>query len=277
MIFIDNKYTRWYYSIINAAKARQINTEYIEKHHIIPECFFAIRKRKGPTGWIEGDPDHSSNISLVTAREHFICHWLLTKMTTGKSKALMLYALNGMRRSSKKQIRYETKITSRVYSNIKGKLIVSEETKRKLSDKAKGRVSPNKGKSMSDEQKLKLSLSKKGTHQSSETIAKQAASRTGQQRSEETKRKMSANHGYSMLGKHHTADTKEKMSIANKGRANANKGKPAFNRGIAHSPDTILKFKEAHQNRERLQCPHCNKLIAKCSFTRWHGGNCKNK
>jgi hypothetical protein len=36
MIFIDNKYTRWYYNIVNNAKSR-IPTGYTEKHHIIPK------------------------------------------------------------------------------------------------------------------------------------------------------------------------------------------------------------------------------------------------
>jgi len=67
MIFIDNKYTRWYYAIISIAKNRaktrnellQLAPNYIiEKHHIIPESFFLIRKRnpKNP-GWIDGDAD----------------------------------------------------------------------------------------------------------------------------------------------------------------------------------------------------------------------------
>lgn len=36
MIFIDNKYTYWYYNIVHRAKTRNI-TGYTEKHHIIPK------------------------------------------------------------------------------------------------------------------------------------------------------------------------------------------------------------------------------------------------
>ena len=36
MIFIENKYTRYYYSIIDRAKNRSI-TGYTENHHIIPK------------------------------------------------------------------------------------------------------------------------------------------------------------------------------------------------------------------------------------------------
>lgn len=38
MIFIDNKYTNWYYQIIDSAKNRKLDTNlYVEKHHIIPK------------------------------------------------------------------------------------------------------------------------------------------------------------------------------------------------------------------------------------------------
>ena len=37
MLFIDNKYTSWYYDIINCAKTRVLSKEiYAEIHHIIP-------------------------------------------------------------------------------------------------------------------------------------------------------------------------------------------------------------------------------------------------
>lgn len=45
----------------------------------------------------------------------------------------------------------------------------TEETKRKISENQKGRISPNKGKKFSAETKLKQSLAKLGTKQSEET------------------------------------------------------------------------------------------------------------
>ena len=38
MIFINNKYTTTYYSIINNANSRTITEGYTENHHIIPKC-----------------------------------------------------------------------------------------------------------------------------------------------------------------------------------------------------------------------------------------------
>lgn len=272
-MYLQNKYTKYYFNIVNNAKSRTLSKEiYTEKHHIIPKSL--------------NGSNESNNLVNLTAREHFICHRLLTKMTIGIFKRNMVFAMWSMlqRDHSRNKSRY--KINSHLYTILKiqhatansllhkGK-IVSIETRKKISSKAKGRVSPNKGKAMSDAQKHKLSIAKTGTFQSSDTIARQVASRAGYKHSEETKKKIAnSNKGKLVVI---SAETKAKISISLKGRPNANKGKPAFNRGIPHTPATILKFKKAHQCREKLLCPHCNTLIAKCSFTRWHGDNCKFK
>ena len=73
MIFIDNKYTKWYYTIIDNAKQR-VNSvdDYLENHHIIPDCFFVNRSRKGPKGWLLGDPEDLANkIKLLKSRRQF--------------------------------------------------------------------------------------------------------------------------------------------------------------------------------------------------------------
>jgi hypothetical protein len=89
MIFIDNKYTKCYYAIVNRAKARINTSGYFEKHHIIPESFYKNRSRKGPAGWVEGNPNEASNIVHLTAKEHWICHLLLCKMTQGAAATKM--------------------------------------------------------------------------------------------------------------------------------------------------------------------------------------------
>lgn len=67
-IFMQNKYSRWYFSIIE--KARSLNrtkgTEYFESHHIIPKSM--------------GGTNDLFNLVLLTAREHFIVHCLLPRM-----------------------------------------------------------------------------------------------------------------------------------------------------------------------------------------------------
>lgn len=66
-MFKDNKYTKWYFKLIEYRKINVVNLEeYFETHHIIPKCL--------------GGSDDIENLVKLTAREHFISHLLLTKM-----------------------------------------------------------------------------------------------------------------------------------------------------------------------------------------------------
>ena len=76
-MFLDNKYTRWYNSIVYPAQSR-CTTEYTEKHHIIPKSL--------------GGSNLTTNLVRLTAREHFICHLLLPKMLEGKARDKMVFA-----------------------------------------------------------------------------------------------------------------------------------------------------------------------------------------
>jgi len=93
MLFLPNKYTSWYYSIINKAYQR-ITEGYTEKHHIIPRTL--------------GGKNDKSNLVSLTAREHFVCHLLLTKMLTGLERQKMVYALHMLSntKNSNQQTRY---------------------------------------------------------------------------------------------------------------------------------------------------------------------------
>ena len=80
MIFIANRYTLIYFSIIENARLRVLpKDQYKETHHIIPRSM--------------GGDDSSNNLVDLTAREHFICHKLLVRMTQGESKGKMAFAL----------------------------------------------------------------------------------------------------------------------------------------------------------------------------------------
>jgi hypothetical protein len=58
-------YSKIYYRIIQNRKDNPANG-YVERHHIVPKSL--------------GGNDHPDNLVDLTAREHFICHMLLTKM-----------------------------------------------------------------------------------------------------------------------------------------------------------------------------------------------------
>lgn len=80
-MFIENKYKSWYDCIILRSKNRKI-IGYKEKHHIIPRSL--------------GGNNSPSNIANLTAREHYVCHLLLTKFTIGTHRQKMFYALHRM-------------------------------------------------------------------------------------------------------------------------------------------------------------------------------------
>ncbi len=170
-----NKYSKLYYTITNNAKQR-VTDGYTERHHIIPQSL--------------GGNNDKENLVDLTAREHFICHWLLIKMTDGEDRSKMLYALNGMRAENKHQERYHTKITARVYEKYR------LEHAKNHSEIMKGRVPYNKGRKMSEEQKELLRGKARANHASGkvysvESQKKRISKVTGQKRSEETRKKMS--------------------------------------------------------------------------------------
>lgn len=105
-MYLDNKYTTWYNSIIKNAQSRSI-TGYTENHHIIPRSL--------------GGNDEPSNLVKLTAKEHFICHLLLTKMTTGDHRRKMSYALWLMSNLKNQNQPNRYTPSSNVYSMIRTK------------------------------------------------------------------------------------------------------------------------------------------------------------
>jgi hypothetical protein len=115
--FLVNKYTVWYYSIIESARQRKNFEGYTENHHVIPDCFYIENRSKGRNpGWISGDRNNRKNLVKLTFKEHFICHWLLTKMIQGKPYYQMETALGRMSQISKGQRRI---LTSGQYERAK--------------------------------------------------------------------------------------------------------------------------------------------------------------
>lgn len=177
-IFIENKYTKWYYSIINNARLRELENIYNEKHHIIPKSL--------------GGNNLKENLIQLTAKEHFICHLLLTKMTLGKEKSKMVYAAWALANLNN-DTQDRKKITSKTYSILRENFSLihsanrigsrqTEETKQKQrkpknyptgvchlkntkrSESVKSKISNTlSGKKKSEEHKKNMSLSGKDT------------------------------------------------------------------------------------------------------------------
>src|SRR5574343_673790 len=147
MIFIDNKYTRWYYSIVENAHKRNHKSRsqaknalgYVERHRIIPGCL--------------GGKYTPDNAVYLTAKEHFICHLLLPKMVENAAiKNKLQFAIwsmisfNSERRHKISSVRYEQ---------------IRTHCSKLSSITQKGRRGPNLGKPMSDLTKKRMSETKK--------------------------------------------------------------------------------------------------------------------
>lgn len=187
VVFLENKYTKWYFDIIRNANP---TTSYVEKHHIIPRCI--------------GGTNHRENIVSLTAREHFLCHLLLTRMTTGKVKQAMYWAVGKFAQVNKNQQR---KFTSWEYQKIRESISLartgkkhSDETRKKMSEKRKGRAPWNKGVTgivHSEESNKKRSMTMKDKPKSLETKLKMSEGKKG--------------HKAGMTGKKHSEETLQKM------------------------------------------------------------------
>jgi len=172
--------------IIERAKSRDISG-YTERHHIIPKSL--------------GGTNDLDNLVHLTAKEHYICHLLLIRMTEGEARTKMRYASYCFARRNKHQ-QDRVKITSRQYQYLREQLSLAN----------KERPGPNKGKTFSKETRARLSKALKGrklgpqseehkaklgkwerTDAHRKAISEARKAQTGKQkRSEETKAKMSA-------------------------------------------------------------------------------------
>lgn len=209
--FLDNKYKKWYYQIISKAKTR-IFADYYETHHIIPKCL-------GGTNYIE-------NLVKLTAREHFICHWLLTKMVTGEARHKMLAALIRMsvQKNSNQQ---RIKPNGRLYEKIRSTW--AKEHSKWLTGRFAGEKNPNFGNKMSEEVKNIIREKKIGK-------------KLGPM-SEEQKKKISIK----QLGvpKNNSESIKKSWVISRDSRVGENH--PLY--GKSHSEESKIKMRESSAKR----------------------------
>lgn len=253
---LTNKYSKTYFAITANAKQR-ITEGYTEHHHIIPESL--------------GGPTTDENMVHLTAREHFICHWLLIKMTVGKDRSDMLYALNGMRAENKFQKRYHTKITARVYEKYRIEFAENH------SKRMQGRKAWNKGRKLEGEeleQHRERSRNRKiDPVKQAEGQRKRIAKVTGQKRSDETKKLMAL----ASKGKPKGPMSEEQKQIRSMKLKGVKKPK-GFGDRMAERMKK--EFSENNPNRRpdlQKTCEHCGIVVGPSNYTRWHGDNCKAK
>lgn len=154
-----NQYKR----LIRKAKSRQL-IGYSEKHHIIPECL--------------GGSNKSYNKVKLTAREHFIAHLLLWKISTklyGKDHKYtekLVYAANQFLYRKANRNAPRIKINGRIYELLKC------ERNKKLSKRMSGDKNPMYGKKGEDHPAYGTNRSE--IHRSAISIAQRGKKQTSE-------------------------------------------------------------------------------------------------
>ena len=226
-LFIENKYHRWYFNIILRAKSRSDFTGYSERHHIIPKSL--------------GGSNEPENLVRLTAREHFICHWLLIKMVIDdRHKTSMRYALvrmshindhtGGRRVITSRNFEIIRKHAALAASETHKGRIFSEETRKKLRESRIGKTVSAEtrqkmiGRKYSEESRKKMSESQKRLPTRPELLAqlrKMADARIGIKLSEATKVKIREARAKQV----YSDEARRKMSESHMGNPSPRKGK----------------------------------------------------
>lgn len=166
-IFIYNEYFDKYIELIDLNKFRKYEKYKVQKHHIIPRCYFKLHN-------LEVD-ESSNNKVFLLHKDHVLAHYYLALCSKDKqfryNNELAISKIFGVS-SFKASDTYEDDIkfikSLEEYNNI---MIECNTIK---SENYRGRPAPNKGQKMSKE-----------------TIAKRTASRAGYTHSAETRLKLS--------------------------------------------------------------------------------------
>ncbi len=168
-------YSKIYNDLIESAKLRPnlpLLNGYTEKHHIIPRSM--------------GGSDSKDNIVSLTAREHFVAHWLLWRIHRNKEMAC---AFSMMANSKNNESYFSSKgyeIARKAFIKTQIGSKHTEQTRRKISLAHKGK----KQKRHSEETKRKMSESHKGFVPSEENRRKTSESNKNRIWSEESRQKL---------------------------------------------------------------------------------------
>lgn len=256
-------YEKIYNAIIDKARSedrKKGDEVYYEGHHIIPRCL-------GGEG--RSYQSNHTNIVLLTAKEHYICHKLLVLIYPNNKK--LQYALWCMINGLRKNKRYIP--SGRIYVQLREahRLLIigrvhSEETKTKMScakigkcrspfseDHKKNLSNANKGRIHSEKTKKKMS----GRIMSEYTRKKLLIANLGKRHSEESKKKMSNFH----KGKILSDETRKKMSDSQLGHIVSDETKKKISDakiGKSRSEETKKKISESHKGS--LRGPYKKKL-----------------
>jgi len=219
-------YQKLYDNIIKNAKKQNrkklnkndIDYVYYENHHILPRCL--------------NGTDDNKNLVLLTVREHFVCHKLLTYIYKDNRK--IACAFNYMAFMNKRK--YE--LTSRDYAyaiELIKNIPISEETRKRM------QISRKKQKPT-----LIIWIEKYGIEQATEMWQQKYQKHAKDVKGEKN----------GMFNKTHTIEARKKISVGRKNKEPWNKG---------------LKIEYKRRNKQkRVICVICDKNVTVQTLIRWH-------
>lgn len=217
-------YERIYSRLIERSSTRNLEG-YTERHHIIPKHM--------------GGDNASNNIAVLTAREHYIAHWLLWKIHKTPGSVMAFFSM--VRNKSYQQ----RKTTSKQYERAK---IAMSESKKGENNFWYGTNGPMGGKQHTEEFKARH-----------KEIMK-AASRY--------KKGLPVEEIPGLLAGKETRFV-EGQQAWNKGKT----GKDSHRYGKPLPEETKQKLRKP---KPLTQCPHCGKIGGISSMKRWHFDNCRS-
>lgn len=219
-----------HYRYTNFIFSRPIRNKVIEEgyklHHIIPKSL--------------GGEDTDNNIIKLTYREHYIAHLILWKCGYQK----MAYAFWRMNNNNKN---YGARLSSRQYEQLR------KDRSRILSENQKGELSPQYGKHHSEEWKRKVSEKLKGRTFSEETKKKMSEAQRGEK-----------NHRY---GKKNSKETIEKITAKTRGQKRTEEQRQHLREGAKNADQSYKQTKEwkekVSNSRKEYNKTHDNYWLGK--------------
>jgi hypothetical protein len=216
MIQSQHHYNR-YQRFIGSLRGQSVDG-YTEVHHIVPRSL--------------GGSDDADNLIRLTARQHFIAHWMLARAIGGSASRAFFMMSNFGKYGQVNSTTYQ--IARQEYAEI-------------ARIQFRGRVMPP----VSDETRKKQSHAKLGKKLSAEHVQKVRLAMLGQKRGPEFAAKVSEakrGRGNGRLGCSMSEETKQRIGDAQRGELNHMAGRK-------HSPKTREKMRLAQiaRHKERKQ------------------------
>jgi hypothetical protein len=233
-------YEKLYNSLIEKAKT-QTTEGYTESHHIVPRCM--------------GGSDSASNLVRLSARQHFLAHWLLFKIHRTSSLAHAWYSMCRIGIGQEERLQNSR---SFAYARAARSVIMSNESI--------GEKNHFYGKRHSDETKRIISEKRKLRKTSDETKKKMSDTRKGVPKSADHKAKIGlapGNRNKRILKNIVTGECK-KIS---------NDEVHLYDPAMWKNPSSL-----AMAEKPTVICPHCGfESNSELNMKRWHFDNCKKR